>query len=919
MLRLIPNNENSCSHVGYAIRNLLRNFFRQKLTLALLITAMFLGGAIDAIYAKQPTVFTHEIQPLDFVEGVVPEPIDLQAIQLEDQRREEEGAPYRFAIPRTVLITPGVNGTWEEIDDETWLWRIRITSPEVQSLNLGFTQYHMPSGGRLFIYAADHSQVIGPFTEHDNEEHGQLWTPLVQSDDIVVELTIPVSEVPELELELGFINLGYRGLKPLITDKGAGDSGWCNVNVICPEGDSWRDQIRSVAMYTVSGIYQCTGTLINNTAQDDKPYFLSADHCGVDSGTASSMVIYWNYEASTCSGTTGSLDDSQTGAIFRAAYTTSDFVLVELDDMPSPAFNVYYAGWDRISSTPSSGVAIHHPSGDLKKISFENQSLSITSHGGYSSPGDGTHLRVADWDIGTTEGGSSGCPIFNPDKRVVGNLHGGLAACGNNESDWFGRFYKSWTGGEANSTRLSNWLDPLSTSITAISGKNPGFDEGDAYEPDNTAGEANEILPDSPQTHSIAPVGDVDYVRFSLDSESEVVIETSGLSGDTQMWLYDDQENQIDYDDDGGTGLFSRIERTTCGIDALSAGTYYVKVAEYGNNAKIDSYEIILTVTPCLEAPFLHSEPNITPGLCNMISWDVVPEANEYYAECSSDPCFSIVDSNSGWIADTSYEFCGLTSGETYWYRVKAGSSGIESAWSNVVSSRQCGTPGDFEPDCDVDWDDLNFFVFHWLDTDCNDAAGNETDWCYGTDIDQDSNVGFCDFAMLANYWLEGISEPFYEDFNDGLPVDGWDYYSSDGGGRIQVVNGRLRMDRDPSGTYTLNEAVLHLDLEGQSNVVLVFFQAESGDEVHSLPATFTGHENGDGVSVSNDGITWYQVVNASELDVGTGGQIFTVNLDDVGIAYTSDFRIKFQQYDNYPWSSDGREFDNIEVTFGGG
>lgn len=157
---------------------------------------------------------------------------------------------------------------------------------------------------------------------------------------------------------------------------------------------------------------------------------------------------------------------------------------------------------------------------------------------------------------------------------------------------------------------------------------------------------------------------------------------------------------------------------------------------------------------------------------------------------------------------------------------------------------------------------------------------------------------------------------PHTETFNAGLPDgnQGWEYYSSDSGGRIEIVNGRLRMDRTPSGTYTLNEAILHINLEGQSNVVLAFFQSESGDEQELLPATFTDHENGDGVSVSNDGTTWYQVVNASELDVGTGGQVFSVNLDDVGIAYSSDFRIKFQQYDNYPWSSDGREFDDIWV-----
>jgi hypothetical protein len=155
-----------------------------------------------------------------------------------------------------------------------------------------------------------------------------------------------------------------------------------------------------------------------------------------------------------------------------------------------------------------------------------------------------------------------------------------------------------------------------------------------------------------------------------------------------------------------------------------------------------------------LDAPILHAEPGITPGLCNIISWDAVAEANEYYAECSSDPCFFIVDSNSGWIADTSYEFCGLTSGEIYWYRTKAGSSGTESDWSNVEYSRQCGTPGDFEPDCDVDWADLDFFASHWLDTDCNDVAGDETDWCYGTDIDSDSNVNGYDYAILADNWL---------------------------------------------------------------------------------------------------------------------------------------------------------------------
>jgi hypothetical protein len=33
------------------------------------------------------------------------------------------------------------------------------------------------------------------------------------------------------------------------------------------------------------------------------------------------------------------------------------------------------------------------------------------------------------------------------------------------------------------------------------------------------------------------------------------------------------------------------------------------------------------------------------------------------------------------------------------------------------------------------------------------------------------------------------------------------------------------------------------------------------------------------------------------------------------GSTNLSDVRIKFQQYDNFPASSDGREFDNIRIT----
>jgi len=219
----------------------------------------------------------------------------------------------------------------------------------------------------------------------------------------------------------------------------------------------------------------------------------------------------------------------------------------------------------------------------------------------------------------------------------------------------------------------------------------------------------------------------------------------------------------------------------------------------------------------------------------------------------------------------------------------------------------------DINDDGSVNLDDFAILARQWLL-----APGEPT--ADIVPLGGDGTVDELDLAGMAEYWLHSfLPSEYSQDFSGGLPgvQDGWEYYSSDSGGRIEVVNERLRMDRDPSGTYTLNEAILHWDLVGASNVSLSFWQAESGDEQESLPANFTGHSDGDGVAVSSDGVNWTTVVNAADLDVGTTGQAFTIDLDTLGLEYTDDFQIKFQQYDNFPWDSDGREWDDISITFG--
>ncbi|MCH7603845.1 MAG: trypsin-like peptidase domain-containing protein, partial [Planctomycetes bacterium] len=399
------------------------------------------ANPLNTARGLSPTTLLRQLNPIETVQTITTPVLDRPAIDREDIKRDSSGLPPRFAIPQATFVSPKAGGTWERIDNDTWVWRLRIQCPDAHNINLGFTRYRMPESGQLFVYSTDGQQVIRAFTQADNEQHGQLWTPVLLTDDLTVEVTISAAQRDELELELTTIGHGYKGFG---TDPSA-KSGSCNIDVVCSQGDPWLNEIKSVAVFSTGGSLFCTGFMVNNTAQDGTPFFMTADHCNIGVGNAASLVTYWNYETSVCGGTPdGVLSDFNTGSIFRADYAPSDFTLVELDDDPDPSFGVTFAGWDRTTADPPAAIAIHHPSVDEKRISFEDDQTQTTSSGGTAVPGDGTHLRVVDWDLGTTEGGSSGSPLFNPDHRVVGQLHLGAAACGNDLSDWYGRFSTSW-------------------------------------------------------------------------------------------------------------------------------------------------------------------------------------------------------------------------------------------------------------------------------------------------------------------------------------------------------------------------------------------------------------------------------------------------------------------------------------------
>jgi hypothetical protein len=188
------------------------------------------------------------------------------------------------------------------------------------------------------------------------------------------------------------------------------------------------------------------------------------------------VVTYWNFESPICGQLDGgSLEQAISGSTFLARRRDADFCLIELDSAPPVEFEPVWTGWDRRADLlPEGSVAIHHPSGDEKAISFNEDPLSVGSNcitvGG---PSD-THWYVDNWEMGTTEAGSSGSGLWDRDSGLlIGFLSGGFASCSNPGGyDCYGRLASAWDG-PSSEERLRDWLDPNDTGVEVVTGELP--------------------------------------------------------------------------------------------------------------------------------------------------------------------------------------------------------------------------------------------------------------------------------------------------------------------------------------------------------------------------------------------------------------------------------------------------------------
>lgn len=451
-------------------------FFKKTCNLFLftLLSLLTLQSTAQIEYGGEPFQWDKPDAVRSGVEWYTTEALDMDLIHAQDAVTDPmKDVPYRFGWEHEVDLNPANSGSWTDLPNGDRIWHLGIECPEATSISFIFDRFVLPKGARLYLWNNDRTAYKGAFTHKNNKEWHSLGVGLTYSDKVVIELYEPAGSAGLTELSLGTIVHGYRSILRAEDDVNRGpfgNSGACNINVNCPVASDWQIEKRSVALIVSGGFAQCTGALVNNTLQDGTPYFLTANHC---LGGQNNWVFYFNHESAACSGSNGPTNNSVSGSLLRANRQNTDFALLELSSVPPANFNVQYSGWDNSDAqTVTSAVGIHHPSGDVKKICFEDNAPYHQNVFGAAC------WYINQWELGVTEGGSSGSPLFDQNHRIIGQLYGGSAACSgqvnNGGADWYGRFGMSWNGNSANQ-RLRDWLDPNNSGVAILDGFPDGF------------------------------------------------------------------------------------------------------------------------------------------------------------------------------------------------------------------------------------------------------------------------------------------------------------------------------------------------------------------------------------------------------------------------------------------------------------
>lgn len=379
------------------------------------------------------------------------------------------------------------------------VWRVGIRSKGAYSLNILFSKFKLPPGAQLFVYNSDQSEILGSYTEKNNTNLSMLPVQPVGGDELIVEYQEPSRATFRGEIEIGEVNHDFVGIFRATEPRDPAQS--CHPNLVCYPEDIQPGS--GVVGLIINGSTYCTGSLVNNTAEDGIPYLLTATHClnnnyfferndpftrwqnyGKSDGwlydkVAGSIVAFFNYNSPLCDiDIRGPLQMTMASADSVLISERHDMSLLRLKETPPAEYQPYFLGWNAGSSPSAPFHGLHHPNGGIKKVAIEEDRLSL---GSFTLPNSyqaepNSFWEVRAWNTGATEGGSSGSPLLDREKRILGTLTGGVSMCSSPKGpDSYASLFKLWDVEESlnNPNSIRHYLDPTDSQSRQMGGFNP--------------------------------------------------------------------------------------------------------------------------------------------------------------------------------------------------------------------------------------------------------------------------------------------------------------------------------------------------------------------------------------------------------------------------------------------------------------
>jgi hypothetical protein len=339
--------------------------------------------------------------------------------------------PERFAVEVPQHISAFSQGEWTA-GGSTRSWSYSVQVPTAVSLSFHASRIVLPDSAVLTVSG---SRATVVYRARDINRGGIWGRPLV-GDTLVFSLSVAGADLGRVQFEIDGLQAGYRGLgglqsHPYYTRRAtaaAASSQSCVENYSCEATSANQGAAQAVVAILIGNLYQCTGTLLNDTRSDFTPYVLTARHC--ESGTlgggapqaASAVTVYWDAVAP-CGAALGSIYDGS--APVQSGATTiveqQDAWLVKLDAQPV-AQDAYWAGWDATGGVFTGGYSVHHALGyDKQFVGWYGQAIlqhlpAQTMSVGY----DSTFWGLVN-QLGSVGAGASGGAVFDPNHHVVGS------------------------------------------------------------------------------------------------------------------------------------------------------------------------------------------------------------------------------------------------------------------------------------------------------------------------------------------------------------------------------------------------------------------------------------------------------------------------------------------------------------------